>query len=235
MRVMVQPYGRLTTSSIRHLSRPDPLAQAGALGQNGTVDSIRSDSRRSIPTAVTLLATGALGLIASIALTLDKFTLLENPVADLNCNFSVLIGCSANLNSDQGEVFGFPNPILGLMYWSAIIAIGVGLLAGARFAWWFWMLLTLGAGAALALVVWFIAQSIFVLGVLCPWCMLTWAATIPLFVVVLLQTLSSEPLPASVRRVAAASYPWTPLITVVCYLLVAVLAQLRLDVLGQLF
>ena len=63
----------------------------------------------------------------------------------------------------------------------------------------------------------------------------TWAATIPLFVVVLLQTLSSEPLPASARRVAAASYPWTPLITVVCYLLVAVLAQLRLDVLGQLF
>ena len=62
--------------------------------------------------AITLLVTGAIGLMASLALTLDKITLLEKPDAQLTCNFSVLIGCSTNLNSAQGAVFGFPTRCL---------------------------------------------------------------------------------------------------------------------------
>ena len=79
-----------------------------------------------------LLVTGAVGLVASFALTMDKFALLENPNAQLSCNVSVLVGCSTNLNSVQGSVFGFPNPLLGLVFWSAMVTIGVALLAGAR-------------------------------------------------------------------------------------------------------
>lgn len=200
--------------------------------QTRRVTSIDS-ARHPLSLPITLLVTGALGLLASLALTLDKFALLENPDAQLGCNFSVLIGCSTNLNSEQGSVFGFPNPLLGLMFWSAVLAIGVGLLAGARFAGWFWALFGLGAAAAMGLVVWFIGQSIFVLRVLCPWCMVTWAATIPLFLVVVLYALRSGPWPAGLRRVAAGAYSWIPLATLGCYLLVAALAQWQLDVLGQ--
>lgn len=191
-------------------------------------------ARRPVGVSIVLLVTGGLGLLASLALTLDKIALLENPGTNLNCNISVLVGCSAGLNSDQGSVFGFPNPILGLMFWSAIIVLGGGLLAGARFAGWFWVLASLATAAALALVIWFIAQSIFVLGVLCPWCMLTWAVTIPLFFVVVLHTLRTDSMPEAARRIAAVVTPWILPITVICYLVVAVLAQLRLNVLGQL-
>lgn len=191
--------------------------------------------RRPIGLAAALLVTGALGLLASLALTLDKIALLENPDAQLGCNFSVLIGCSTNLNSDQGSVFGFPNPLLGLLFWSAVLTIGVALLAGARFAGWFWALFAIGATGACVLVVWFIVQSIFVLRVLCPWCMVTWAVTIPLFLAVVLHALRSGALvPASIRRAAAAGFAWIPLIALLCYLIVAVLAQWQLDVLGQL-
>lgn len=190
---------------------------------------------RPVDGSIVLVFTGALGLLASFALTLDKFDLLENPKADLNCNISVLVGCNAGLNSAQGSVFGFPNSILGLMFWTAIIVIGVALLAGARFATWFWVMMSLATTAALALVVWFIAQSIYVLGVLCPWCMLTWVVTIPLFFVVVVHTLRTEPMPVAVRRIAARAVPWILPFTVVCYVVVVVLAQLRLDVLGQLF
>jgi uncharacterized membrane protein len=190
---------------------------------------------RPIGTAITLVATAALGLLASLALTLDKFALLENPQAALNCNINPLVGCSVGLTSELGSVFGFPNPILGLMFWSAIGSIGVGLLAGARFAGWFWMLVSLASAAALALVIWFIVQSIYVLGVLCPWCVLTWVVTIPLFFVVVLHTCRSEWAPAPLRRVAAAAFPWIPLASVLAYLVVAVLAQLRLDLLALLF
>ena len=193
--------------------------------------------RRPIGLPIIFLVTGVLGLIASLSLTLDKIALLENPNAQLSCNFSILVGCSDNLNSAQGAVFGFPNPILGLVFWSAVVTIGVAMLAGARFAGWFWALFSIGTAAALALVVWFIAQSIFVLRVLCPWCMVTWAVTIPLFLVVVLHAARSGavPLPEPLRRFAGAAFGWIPFIAFACYLVIAVLAQTQLDVLGEFF
>lgn len=192
--------------------------------------------RSPVEVPIVLLVTGAIGLTASLALTLDKIALLENPNAQLTCNFSVLVGCSTNLNSAQGAIFGFPNPLLGLVFWSAVSAIGVALLAGARLAGWFWALFHLGTAASLALVVWFIGQSVFVLRVLCPWCMATWAVTIPLFLVVTLHATRNGaiPVPAPLRRAAAATYAWIPLITLLSYVVVAVLAQWQLDVLALL-
>ena len=186
--------------------------------------------------AVFLLIAGAIGFAAAFALTLDKIALLQDPNAQLSCNFSVLFGCGTNLNSAQGSVFGFPNPLLGLAGWSVVITIGMALLAGARFRSWFWVGLNVGVAGALALVIWLIQQSIFVLDILCPWCMVTWAVTIPLFVAVTLHNLRSGhiPVPAPVRRAAAAAYDWTPLITLGCYIVVAVIAQVQMDVLNRL-
>lgn len=195
----------------------------------------KTDFARPLGVAFSFIVFGIIGLIASFALTLDKIALLEDPQADLSCNVSVLIGCGKNLNSAQGEVFGFPNPLLGLAFWSATLTLGVAILAGAKFARWFWVLYALATTAALALVVWFISQSIYELHILCPWCMVTWAATIPLFWVVVLHSMRSGviPLPPRARQFAAAAFGWILLITLVCYLIIAVLAQLQLDVISE--
>ncbi|MGO4691114.1 vitamin K epoxide reductase family protein [Glaciibacter sp. 2TAF33] len=192
--------------------------------------------RRPTGLAVFLTIAGAIGFAAAFALTLDKFALLENPDAQLSCNFSVLIGCSTNLSSPQGAVFGFPNPLIGIAAWSAVITIGVAVLSGARFARWFWIGLNVGVTGALALVIWLIGQSIFVLDVLCPWCMVTWAVTIPSFLAVTLYNLREGYIPssASVRRFAAGAYSWLVVITLACYLVVAVIAQLQMDFLHRL-
>lgn len=186
--------------------------------------------------AISLAVLGAVGFIAALALTLEKFALLENPDAALSCDFSLLVGCSTNLNSSQGAVFGVPNPLLGIAFWAAIITVGVALLAGARFARWFWWLVNLGATGALVLVVWFIIQSIYVLGALCPWCMVTWVATIPVFLLVTLHNLRSGniPLPGGGGASAAAVYRWIPSITIASYLAIALAAQLQLDVINHL-
>ncbi|MCU1443292.1 MAG: Membrane protein [Cryobacterium sp.] len=186
--------------------------------------------------AIFLLVAGALGFGAAFALTLDKFQLLENPDAQLSCNFSVLIGCSTNLSSWQGSLFGFPNPLIGLAGWSVVITIGAAILAGARFSRWFWIALNLGVTGAMAFVIFLITQSIFVLDVLCPWCMVTWAVTIPVFLAITLYNLSSGHIPAaaSVRRVAAGAYSWLVLITLGCYIVVAVIAQLQMDFLHRI-
>ena len=123
----------------------------------------------------------------------------------------------------------FPNPLIGLGGFVAPIAVGVGLLAGARFARWFWIAFNVGVAGALAFVVWLIGQSIFVLGTLCHWCMLVWSVTIPLFFVVTLRNARDGIFGERLRVVGGAVLPWVIPITVVCYVTIALLAQLQLD------
>jgi uncharacterized membrane protein len=186
---------------------------------------------------IVLAILGAVGLYAAFALTIEKFQTLENPDAALSCDFSLLVQCGANLSSWQGSLFGFPNPVIGLICWSVVITIGVALLAGARFARWFWLGFNLGVLGALVFVIWLMGQSIFIIGTLCPWCMVTWAVVIPLFWLVTLDNLRTGRIPAGagMRRLAASAYGWIPLITLVCYLIVAIIAQVQLDWLNKAF
>ena len=192
--------------------------------------------KRPFGFAVTLIITALVGFTAAFALTVEKFHLLTNPDATLGCDISPLVQCTANLQSWQGSLFGFPNPILGLAGWSMVLVVAVALLAGARFDRWFWIVFTAGVAGAMALVIFLIITSIFVLGTLCPWCMVTWVATIPTFLIVTLHNLrdGTIPLPARGRAIAAAAYGWIPIISLGLYLVVAVIAQLQLDVLGRI-
>jgi uncharacterized membrane protein len=186
--------------------------------------------------AVWLVIAGVIGWWAAISLTTERLHLLADPGSTPSCDFSVLIQCGANLESWQGSILGFPNPLLGLTGWMAPVVVGVALLAGARFARWFWWLFTLGMAGAFAFVVWLICQSIFVLGTLCPWCMVTWVVTIPSFYAVLLHVLRTGilPSPRGVQRAAGALMGWMPVLAVVSYAIIAVIAQLRLEVIQSL-
>ena len=193
-------------------------------------------AKRPVALGIFFIVAGVIGWYAAFALTIEKFVTLTNPTEALGCDFSVLVQCRANLESWQGSLFGFPNPVIGLAAWIAPVVVGVALLSGARFARWFWVLFNLGVVAALAFVLWLISQSVFVLGTLCPWCMVTWSVTIPLFWALTLYNLreGTIPVPERARRVAGSLYSWVAVITLASYLVVAVVAQLRLDVLGSL-
>lgn len=192
--------------------------------------------RRPLALAIFLVVVGVIGWIAAFALTVEKFELLTNPQQALGCDFSVLVQCTKNLESAQGAIFGFPNPLIGLGAWVAPIVVGAALLAGARFDRWFWIAFNTGLVFAIGLVSYLITQSIFVLGTLCPWCMVTWLVTIPAFWVVTLRNLREGVFTAhpGAIRLASVAYSWVPTIVLACYLLVAVLAQVRLDVVNHL-
>lgn len=192
---------------------------------------------RPVALAVWLIIAGVIGWWAAFQLTLERIHLLADPNASLSCDFSILVQCRANLESWQGMVFGFPNPLIGLGAWVAPIVVGVAILARARFARWFWWLFEAGMIFAIGFVIWLISQSIFVLGTLCPWCMVTWLVTIPTFYAVTLHLFRSGlvPAPSGVRRVADTLMGWVPVMAVVSYAIVALLAQLRLDALNNLF
>ena len=185
---------------------------------------------------VILLLTGVAGLWAAFSLTLDKFAVLADPDAALGCNISIIVQCGANLQSWQGAVFfGVPNPLWGLMGWVAPVAVAVALIAGARFQRWFWLLFNIGMAGALAFCIWLMGQSIFVIGTLCPWCMLTWAAAILGFWTVTFYNLKQGAFGQGARRFGAAVYTWAPLVAVLCYVIIGLIAQLRLDFLSTLF
>lgn len=187
--------------------------------------------------ALWLIVAGVIGWWAAFQLTLEKFHQLANPGAAASCDFSVLVQCGKNLDSWQGSVFGFPNPVLGLAGWMAPIVVGAAILAGARFARWFWLLFWAGIAFAMGFVIWLISQSIFELGTLCPWCMVTWLVTIPTFWAVTIHLLRSGifPVGAKGRAFFDSLMGWLPLLIVVSYAAVAIIAQLRLDWIGSEF
>lgn len=194
---------------------------------------------RTRPTAlgVWLVIAGVVGWWAAFSLTMERFHLLANPDAAAACDFSILVQCKANLESWQGSAFGFPNPVLGLAGWMAPIVVGMALLAGARFARWFWLAFWAGIAFAFGFVIWLISQSIFVLGTLCPWCMVTWAVTIPTFYAVTLHLLRSGVVPVSqkARRASASLMAWVPLMAILSYAVILLLAQLRLDAIPNIW
>ena len=193
-------------------------------------------SRPSRPLAILLIVGGIVGLTAAFALTLDKFEVLLHPNAVLNCNISVLVQCGKNLAAPQGSAFGFPNPLLGLVMFPAPIIVGVASLAGVRFPRWFWAVFNLGMAFAIAFVAWLMSVSIFTLFTLCPWCMVVWAVVIPMSLGTTLYDLREQNLPLGdrVARIAGRAYGWLPIITLVVYVIFAVIAQVRLDVLHRL-
>ncbi len=193
--------------------------------------------QRTRPTvfAIWLIVAGIIGWWAAFQLTLERFHLLSNPDAILNCDISPLVQCKANLESAQGSAFGFPNPLLGIAMWVAPIVVGIAILAGARFAKWFWFFFWGGFVFALGFVIWLMTQSIFELGTLCPWCMVTWAVVIPSFWAVSFHVMRIGVFGDGLKDLGDKLMGWTPLFTVVSFVIVAIMAQLRLDLLTVLF
>ncbi|MEL0626600.1 vitamin K epoxide reductase family protein [Salinibacterium amurskyense] len=191
---------------------------------------------RPIALAIFMIFAGLIGLWASFELMIEKIHTLENPGVDLSCDFSLVVQCAANLGSQQGAVLGFPNPIIGLIAFMAPVVVGAAILAGARFNSWFWVVFNLGIAGAFAFILWLAYQSIFNLGTLCVWCMTVWSVTIPLFWAVTLRNLKvgAIPAPKRIRKAAGAAYSWVPVIAIVGYIIIAAVAQVRLDVLAYL-
>ncbi|MET9362122.1 vitamin K epoxide reductase family protein [Streptomyces sp. NPDC006632] len=128
-----------------------------------------------------VVLTGASGLLASWVITLDEFELLWNPDFVPGCSLNPVISCGNIMKSAQASVFGFPNPMLGLVAYGIVCCAGMSLLAGGRFGRWYWLALNAGALLGVVFVSWLQFESLYRIDALCLWCCLAWVATIVLF------------------------------------------------------
>lgn len=140
-----------------------------------------------------LLATGLAGFLAAFDLAVEKFRLLTNPFYVPSCTVNEVLSCGSVMSSKQAELFGFPNPLLGIVGFTILLATSAVILSGGTVKKPYWIGLQVGLTAAVVLVGWLIFQTLYRIGAVCPYCCVVWVATISAFWYVSLHNIEYVP------------------------------------------
>lgn len=123
-----------------------------------------------------LIVTAVIGLLASFTLTVEHIHLIKNPDYKPTCSINPILSCGPVMKSPTATMFGFPNPLIGLVSFGAQLLLGVIMLAGARMKSWFWKLWGVQVLGSVLFTLFLIYQSVFVIGALCIYCITVWIA-----------------------------------------------------------
>jgi uncharacterized membrane protein len=132
-----------------------------------------------------MLGFGIVGLVVSFILSIDEIQVLKNPDAILSCSVNAVLNCSTVMQTWQAHAFGFPNMFIGLMAFPVVITTAVVALCGATLPRLFWRFAVLGFGLGLLFSYWLFFNSVYVIQVLCPWCLVITFTTTMLFEVIM--------------------------------------------------
>lgn len=152
-----------------------------------------------------LLVTGIVGWLASAVLVLERLALYADANYITSCDISPWVSCGTVFQTWQASIFGFPNPLIGIVAFAVVITTAVAMLAGARFKRWYWLGLQAGVTLGMVFVVWLWSQALFDIYVLCIYCMVVWTAMIPMFVFTTVRNMAHGVLPAPAGLVKFAS------------------------------
>jgi uncharacterized membrane protein len=131
-------------------------------------------------------------MFASIELIIQKIAVLSDPNFVPNCDINPILSCGSVISTEQASLFGFPNPVLGVIGFTIVIMFATLLFTGVKLPRSMWLGLNFGALAGMVFVIWLVSQSLYVIGALCPWCMVVWSITIPIFWQVTTDNLASN-------------------------------------------
>lgn len=193
--------------------------------------------RPSRAMAIWWIAAGVAGGIVSFLLYHEYIAQLRGDTPLISCSISPVVTCGPNLLSPGGNLLGFSNSVIGMVLFTGPIFAGASALAATEgLRAWYWRTYTVFVAGAFLLVHFFAYRSVFEYSSLCPWCMIIWLVTIPLFGTVIGWTLRAGVwgTGAVVVRVGGVILSWLPLLVLADYLVIAIAAQVRLDVLGSL-
>lgn len=128
-----------------------------------------------------MLLSALVSLTASFVLSVDAVVLAANPDAALACNINAVLSCGTVGTAWQASLFGFPNAFLGLVAEPVVITIAVASLGGVRFPRWFMFSAQVVYTLGLVFAYWLFSEAYFVIGALCPWCLLVTLSTTLVF------------------------------------------------------
>ncbi|MGO3814777.1 MAG: vitamin K epoxide reductase family protein [Cellulosimicrobium funkei] len=128
-----------------------------------------------------MLLFGLLSLTAAFVLSYYAVLLAGDPGAVLSCDVNTVLSCGTVAQSWQAQVFGFPNAFLGVVAEPIVITTAVAALGGTRFPRWFLFAAQCVYLLGVVFAYWLFYQSMFVIGALCPWCLLITVSTTLVF------------------------------------------------------
>lgn len=171
-----------------------------------------------------MLIAGAIGLIASGKLTVEKIRLLADPHYVPPCNLNPVLSCGSVMATEQASVLGFPNSLLGIVAFTVVLVTGLLAVAKVALPHWYWVGLAAGSLIGAGFVHWLIFDSLYRIGALCPYCMAVWAVTIPLPVVTF-ATVAYEP--SRRHKILQVLYRWRWTLTALWFIALTLLIFIR--------
>jgi uncharacterized membrane protein len=175
------------------------------------------------PSAWWVLIAGVIGLASAVTLTIEKIELLKNPAYVPTCSINPVLSCGSVMVTPQASVFGFPNPLMGIVGFSVVLVTGVLAVARVALPRWYWLGLAGGTALGAVFVHWLIFQSLYRIGALCPYCMVVWAVTIALLTVV--SSIALQPLGRYGAARVAYRFRWSLLAVWFIAVIFAILVQ----------
>lgn len=116
-------------------------------------------------------------LIASFVLSVEAIQLAADPNAILSCSINIILNCAKVGLHPSAQLFGFPNSFLGLIAEPIVITVAIAGLSGVKFPRLFMFAAQIFYTLGLFFAYYLFATSYFVIGALCPWCLLVTATT----------------------------------------------------------
>jgi uncharacterized membrane protein len=140
--------------------------------------------RVGLASAWWILIAGIIGLTAAATLLIEKIEMLKDPAYVPTCSINPVLSCGSIMLRPEASAFGFPNPLIGVASFTLVIVTGVLAINRVSLPRWYWVGLMIGTGLGVVFIHWLIFESLYDIGALCPYCMVVWSVTVPLFVVV---------------------------------------------------
>lgn len=123
-----------------------------------------------------MLISSAIALLTSLILSSETLALARAPHKALGCDVNTVVSCSKVAQSWQAEFirFGelsFPNAFFGIAAESVFVTLAVVGIAKVKLPKWLATFSWIGGLCALLYAYWLFTQSMFVIQILCPWCL----------------------------------------------------------------
>lgn len=145
----------------------------------------RDEKRSKKLTFGTMIVFASIALLASTMLSIEYTHLLASPETVLACDINTVLSCASVMDTWQATLFfGIPNSYFGMIGFAVLLTIAVVMATGARLPKWFLVYMQIGLIGGLAFAWWMFFDSLYVIGVLCPWCLAVTTSTTILFAAV---------------------------------------------------
>jgi uncharacterized membrane protein len=125
------------------------------------------------------MALGAAGLAVSVYLTVEHYTASTT----LACPETAVVNCRTVTTSEQSNLLGVPLPLLGLLYFAGMLALGLPVAWRSR-SLALRRTRVVAAALGVVFVVYLVIVELFVVDAICLWCTAVHAFAVALFAVV---------------------------------------------------